>query len=390
MTKPCSGIVRAVEGSSTVAISDRARQLQQAGINVVNLGGGDPDFDTPQHIQEAAITAIKKGFTHYVNSKGTPEIRKAIAGRYRREEGLTYDPATEIIATASGKVALYIALAALVGPGDEVLLLEPAWVSYRPIVQLLGGKPVGVALSIENNYLVGEEVLERHVTAKTKAIIVNSPNNPTGRVLSADERANIARIAARYDLWVITDDIYEKIIYDGRVHRSLASLSGMKERTIVVNGMSKAYAMTGWRLGYLAGPAAAVEEILKVQQHLVTCAASFTQVAGVAALEGGDECVAAMVAEYDKRRREIAAALNAIPGVKCPLPEGAFYFFPRVDYKGMNSFELSEYLLDRAHVAVTPGVAFGQAGEGCIRLTYATSLANLREAVGRIGDALKN
>ncbi len=373
-----------------MAISDRARQLQQEGINVVNLGGGDPDFDTPQHIQDAAVEAIRKGFTHYVNSKGTPEIRKAIAEKYRREAGLTYDPASEIIATASGKVALYIALAALVDPGDEVLLLEPAWVSYRPIVQLLGGVPVGVSLSFENNFLVADEILEKHISAKTKAVIVNSPNNPTGRVLTAAERESIARVAARHDLWVITDDIYEKIIYDGLVHKTLAALPGMQERTIVVNGMSKAYAMTGWRLGYLAGPAAAVGEILKVQQHLVTCAASFTQVAGVAALEGGCGCVDAMVAEYDKRRRTIAAALNAIPGVRCPLPEGAFYFLPCVDYKGMNSFKLAEYLLDVAHVAVTPGAAFGQAGEGCIRLTFATSLANLQEAVRRIDRALKH
>ncbi len=389
MAKPCSSIVRAVEGSSTVAISDRARQLQQEGVNVVNLGGGDPDFDTPQHIQDAAINAIRQGFTHYVNSKGTPELRKAIAEKYRRDEGLTCDPATEIIATASGKVALYIALAALVDPGDEVLLLEPAWVSYRPIVELLCGKPVGVALSYADNYLVSDEILERYVTSRTKAIIVNSPNNPTGRVLSAPERESIARIAARHDLWVIADDIYEKIIYDGRIHKTLAGLPGMRDRTITVNGMSKAFAMTGWRLGYLAGPAAVIEEILKVQQHLVTCAASFTQAAGVAALSGGYGCVSAMVAEYDKRRRLITAALNDIPGVDCPLPEGAFYFFPRVDYKGMNSFELAAYLLDTAHVAVTPGAAFGEAGEGCIRLTYATSLANLQEAVKRIGQVLK-
>ncbi len=390
MTKHCSSIVRAVEGSSTVAISDRARQLQQEGINVVNLGGGDPDFDTPRHIQDAAINAIRQGFTHYVNSKGTPELRKAIAEKYRADEGLAYDPATEIVATASGKVALYIALAALVEPGDEVLLLEPAWVSYRPIVELLSGKPVGVTLDGKDDYLVSDEILAQHVTARTKAIIVNSPNNPTGRVLTAPERESIARLATRHDLWVIADDIYEKIIYDGRVHKALAGLPGMRERTITVNGMSKAYAMTGWRLGYMAGPAAALDEILKVQQHLVTCAASFTQVAGVAALTGGLGCVNAMVAEYDKRRRLIAAALNDIPGVHCPLPEGAFYFFPRIDYKGKNSLELAEYLLDAAHVAVTPGIAFGQAGEGCIRLTYATSLANLQEAVKRIGQALKH
>lgn len=389
MAKPCSSVVHAVEGSTTVAISDRARELQQEGIDVINLGSGDPDFDTPPHIQEAAIKMMKSGFTHYVDSKGTPQLRKAVAEKYRREEGLSYDPSSEIIATASGKVALYIALATLVEPGDEVLILEPAWVSYRPIIQLLNGVPVGVPLQFENNFLITDTIMERYVTKKTKAIIVNSPNNPTGRVLSISELESIKRIAERYDLWVLTDDIYEKIIYDGRVHKTLAALPGMRERTIVINGMSKAYAMTGWRLGYLAGPASIVEEILKVQQHLITCAASFTQVAGVAALEGGYDCINTMVAEYDKRRRAITAALNRIPGISCPLPEGAFYFFPRVDYKGMNSFELAKYLLAVAHVAVTPGIAFGESGEGCIRLTYAISLANLQEAVKRIEQALK-
>ena len=389
MAKPCSSIVHAVEGSSTVAISDRARQLQQEGINVINLGSGDPDFDTPQYIQDAAITSMKSGFTHYVDSKGTPQMRKAVAEKYRREQGLTYDPNKEIIVTSSGKVALYIALSAVVEPGDEVLIFEPAWVSYRPIVQLLNGKPVGVSLKFENNFLINDEIIEQYVTSKTKAIIVNSPSNPTGRVLSEKELASIAGIAQKYDLWVLTDDIYEKIIYDGRTHKTLAALPGMQERTVVINGMSKAYAMTGWRLGYLAGPAGMVKEILKVQQHLVTCAASFTQVGGLAALEGGSDSINTMVAEYDKRRREITAALNSIPGIQCPLPEGAFYFFPRVDYKNMSSFALAKYLLDDAHVAVTPGIAFGNAGEGCIRLTYATSLDNLREAVKRIEQALK-
>lgn len=389
MGKLGSSIVRAVSGSSTVAISDRARQLQQEGISVINLGSGDPDFATPQYIKDAAIKSMESDFTHYVDSKGIPQIRKAIAEKYQQEQGLTYDFNKEIIVTASGKVALYIALTAIVDPGDEVLIFEPAWVSYRPIVQLLQGISVGVPLKFDDNFLISEEIIEKFVTKKTRAIIVNSPSNPTGRILSEAELSSIAKMAKKYDLWVITDDIYEKIIYDGGTHKTLASLPEMKERTIVVNGMSKAYAMTGWRLGYLAGPANIMKEILKVQQHSVTCAASFTQIGGLAALEGGNEAIDLMVSEYDKRRREITATLNRIPGVQCPLPEGAFYFFPRVDYKGMTSLELAKYLLDDAHVAVTPGIAFGEAGEGCIRLTYATSLSNLREAVKRIEQALR-
>jgi len=388
MTKSCSSIVNALRESATVAVSDRARQLQQEGIDIVNLGGGDPDFDTPQHIQEAGIKAIRSGFTHYVNSKGTPEMRKAISEKYQREDSVLYNANSEIIVTASGKVALYIAFTSLINPGDEVLLLEPAWVSYRPVIQLLGGVPVGVPLNVQDNFLVKDDVLESCITDKTKALLINSPNNPTGRVLSSEELESIRRVAIKHDLWVITDDIYEKIIYDGRTQKTIASLPGMRERTIVINGMSKAYAMTGWRLGYLAGPASIVDEILKVQQHLITCGASFSQVAGTAALEGGYDCVNAMVAEYDNRRKEITAALNRIPGIDCPLPEGAFYLFPRVDYKGMNSLELSSYLLDVAHVAVTPGIAFGEAGEGCVRLTYATSLASLKKAVIRIEQAL--
>ncbi len=389
MARLCSSIVHAVHGSSTVAISDHARQLQQEGIDVINLGSGDPDFATPQYICDAGIQAIQQGFTHYVDSKGTPQLRKAIVEKYSREQGLTYDPDKEIIVTASGKVALYISLSAMVEPGDEVLIFEPAWVSYRPIVQLLQGIPVGVPLQFADNFLITEECIEKHISKRTKAIIVNSPSNPTGRVLSQKELESIARIAKKYDLWVLTDDIYEKIIYDGRHHKTLASLPDMQNRTVVVNGMSKAYAMTGWRLGYIAAPVDLVKEILKVQQQLVTCAASFTQVAGQAALAGGPQAINNMVAEYDRRRQLITAALNEIPGVTCPLPEGAFYFFPRVDYKGMDSMEIAKYLLDQAHVAVTPGSAFGQAGEGCIRLTYAISLENLQEAVKRLRIALK-
>lgn len=389
MTKPCSSIVCGVNESSTVAISDRARQLQQEGIDVVNLGGGDPDFATPLHIQTAGIQAIRNGLTHYVNSKGIPEIRKAIAGKIRCDHGLAYQPDHEIIATASGKIALYIALGAVIEPGDQVLILEPAWVSYRPIIQLLGGIPVAVPLKHDNHYFVTEEIIEAFITHKTKAIIINSPNNPTGRVLTEAELNHIARVSGKFDLWVLTDEIYDKIIYDDKKHRTIATLPNMQERTLIINGMSKTYAMTGWRLGYVAGPAAVMEQILKIQQHLITCAASFTQVAGVAALEGGYDCVNQMVAEYSRRRREVTAYLNEIPGIQCPLPEGAFYLFPKVGYKGMNSVELAHYLLNDAHVAVTPGIAFGEAGEGHIRLTFATSMQNLRKAVNRIKRALQ-
>mgnify|MGYP000907134455 FL=1 len=380
--------IGALKGSSTVAISDRARALQQQGVNVVNLGGGDPDFDTPRHIVDAGVEAIRGGQTHYVASQGIPAFRKAIAEKLSRENGLSYDPDREIVATASGKLALYIALESLLDPRDEVLYLEPAWVSYRPLIELIGGCPVAVSLSPADNFAVRSTLLERKITPRTKAILINSPNNPTGRVLGPEELQVIREVALKHDLWVISDEIYEHLVYDGHRHVSIATLPEMRDRTVVVNGMSKAYAMTGWRIGYLAAPSVLSEQILKVQQHVVTCAASFGQIAATEALQGPQDCVKTMRQEYDKRRRRIAEALNSIPGVRCPLPEGAFYFFPEVDYKDYDSWQIAEYLISEAHVAVTPGQAFGEAARKNIRLTYATSMANLLEAVERMRRAL--
>lgn len=380
--------IGALKGSSTVAISDRARSLQQQGVNVVNLGGGDPDFDTPRHIVDAGVEAIRGGQTHYVASQGIPAFRKAIAEKLSRENGLSYDPDREIVATASGKLALYIALESLLDPRDEVLYLEPAWVSYRPLIELIGGCPVAVSLSPADNFAVRSTLLERKITPRTKAILINSPNNPTGRVLGPEELQVIREVALKHDLWVVSDEIYEHLIYDGHRHVSIATLPEMRDRTVVVNGMSKAYAMTGWRIGYLAAPSVLSEQILKVQQHVVTCAASFGQIAATEALQGPQDCVKTMRQEYDKRRRRIAEALNSIPGVRCPLPEGAFYFFPEVDYRDYDSWQIAEYLISEAHVAVTPGQAFGEAARKNIRLTYATSMANLLEAVERMRRAL--
>jgi aspartate aminotransferase len=385
-----SRILEAVTESKTVAISDKARQLQQSGIDVINLGGGDPNFDTPQGIAEAGITAIKKGGTHYVASQGIPELRHAIAGKFLRENGLTYDPNREIIATASGKLALYIALMSVVDPGDEVLIIEPAWVSYVPLVTLLGGVAVLVSLDPADNFTLTKKAIEAVITPKTKAILSNSPNNPCGRVLREDELAVLRDAAIAHDLWLVSDEIYEHLIYDGRRHISPATLPGMRERCVVINGVSKAYAMTGWRLGYLGAPAALAEQILKAQQHVITCAASFTQVAGTEALNGPQDCVAAMCAEYDQRRVKLCDVLNAIPGVHCPRPEGAFYIFPEIDFRGYDSWQLAGFLLDRAGVAVTPGQAFASKAVRNVRMTFATSMENLMNAAQRIKETLAN
>jgi aspartate aminotransferase len=374
--------------SMTVAVSDRARELQQRGVKVVNLGGGDPDFNTPPHIVEAAVTAMNQGLTHYVASKGIPELRKAITAKFQRDNRVAYDPDTEVIVTASGKLALYMTLATMIEPGDEVLYFDPAWVSYEPMIRMLDGIPVGVPLRPEDNFLLDGDVLKSRITPRTKAMILNSPNNPTGRVLTPEELNVVARSAQKHGFWVLSDEIYEHIIYDQHQHISLAALPGMRDLTVTLNGMSKAYAMTGWRLGYLGAPAPLCEQILKVQQHVVTCAPSFVQAAGVAALQGPQGCVAEMVAEYDRRRRFMTDALNALPGVHCPLPEGAFYLFPRVAYRGMDSNALAKFMIEEAHVAVTPGAAFGQTGTQNVRLTFATSMANLRQAAEQLKSAM--
>jgi aspartate aminotransferase len=380
--------IDALSESMTVAVSDRARELQQQGVQVVNLGGGDPDFNTPPHIVEAGAEAMRRGLTHYVASKGIPELRKAIAAKFRRDNQVIYDPETEIIVTAGGKLALYIALAAMVETGDEVLVFDPAWVSYEPMIRMLGGVAVTVPLRPEDNFILDPDGLRRRITPRTRAMILNSPNNPTGRVLTQEELSLAAQSAQEHGIWVLSDEIYEPIVYDRHRHISLAALPGMRDLTVTINGMSKAYAMTGWRLGYLGAPAALCEQILKVQQHVVTCAPSFVQAAGVAALQGPQDCVAEMVAEYERRRRFMTDALNTIPGVDCPAPEGAFYLFPRVRCRGMDSNQLAQWMIERAHVAVTPGSAFGRACTHNIRLTFATSMANLRRATEQIRTAV--
>ena len=388
MAKRWAKKIDSLSESMTVAVSDRARELQQRGVKVVNLGGGDPDFDTPPHIVAAAVAAIDKGLTHYVASRGIPELRKAVTGKFQRDNHVAYDPDTEVIVTASGKLALYITLAAMLEPGDEVLYFDPAWVSYEPVIRMLGGIPAAVPLRPADNFILDGDELKKRVSPRTKAMILNTPNNPTGRVLTVEELDVVARSAREHGYWVLSDEIYEHIIYDRRRHISLASLPEMRDLTVTLNGMSKAYAMTGWRLGYLGAPAPLCEQILKVQQHVVTCAPSFVQAAGVAALQGPQGCVAEMTAEYDRRRRFMTDALNSIPGVHCPLPEGAFYLFPEVAFQGLDSNALAEFMIEKAHVAVTAGSAFGRAGTRNIRLTFATSMANLRQAAEQMKAAM--
>lgn len=380
--------VRDAAPSPTLAVSDRARQLKAEGIDVVDLGGGDPDFITPEHIRNAAIEAMNSGDTHYVASPGTPAFRKAIAAKLKADNGIEVDPNTGILVTPGGKAALFQAAMAFVEPGVDVMILEPAWVSYTPMVELAGGRVVHVGLDPDNGFAVTRDILEQHVTPDSRIILINSPSNPTGRVMTDEELKIIADFARERELLVFTDEIYEKILFDGHRHTSIATFPGMAERTLTFNGLSKAYAMTGWRLGYVAGPAAFIREIAKIHSHSVTCATSFAQAGGVAALAGPQAFIGEMVSAWDRRRRLISDGLNAVKGLRVPTIEGAFYAFVDGRETGLDSATLADRILSEAHVAVVPGIAFGDSGEGHFRLSFATSDEALQTAVERIAALL--
>lgn len=377
-----------VQPSATLAVSDKARAMAQDGIDVIDLGGGDPDFATPAHIVEAAEQAIHQGHTHYVSSRGIKGLLEAIADKLRRDNGLEFDPATEIVVSPGAKLALFAAIMALADSGDDVLILDPFWVSYEPMVQLTNATPVRVPLDKHDHFRVTADALRKHLTPNSKMLIVNTPNNPTGRVLRREELQTIADFAVEHDLLVISDEIYEKIVFDGHEHISIGAFPGMEDRTIVINGFSKAYAMTGWRLGYSAARAPLTREILKVQQHAATCAAAFTEYAGIAALTAAQDVVAEMVETYRQRRDLITAGLNSLPGITCRTIEGAFYAFPDISGTGMSSLDFADMLLEKAGVAVTPGAAFGTSGEGHVRLSFANSTELIERAIERIRRAL--
>ncbi len=366
----------------------RGRELKAAGKDVVSLAGGEPDFDTPAHIVEAGFAAIRAGDTHYPPSFGTPALLKAIVDKLKRENNVHHIAADNIMVTPGAKWALFATLAALVEPGDEVLVLDPSWVSYAPMVQLQRAVPVAVPLSGDDHFQITADLLERYITPKTKAMMVNSPNNPTGRVLTRAEIDAIVYVATTHDLYVISDEIYEHIIYDDHVHYSLGAEPGMAERTIIVNGFSKAYAMTGWRLGWLAGPKPIVKLARIYQTHSAQSAASFTMAAGVAALTGPQECVKEMVAVYDQRRKLVLDAFDEIPGIECPRIEGAFYVFPKFTRTKKNSMEITQALIDEALVVSTPGIAFGAAGEGHVRFSIAERTSDLEKMLGRMAKVV--
>jgi aspartate aminotransferase len=383
--KPLSQRVSSIPASVTLAVNDKAKALQAAGHDVIALAGGDPDFDTPDHITAAALASIEKGGTHYpAPMKGVTPLLEAIAAKMERDNNICVDPKTDVVVTPGGKWGLFLALASIINPSDEILYLEPVWVSYPPMIILAGGIPVPVSLPGERNFQITADLIRAQITPNTKAIMINTPNNPTGRVLTPAELAAVAEVALEADLYVIADEIYEKLVFDGRSHISIGALPGMAERTLTVNGMSKAYAMTGWRLGWLVGPTNIMKVATRMNSQTVSSAAHFTMHAAVAALNGPQDFIAYMRDSYQARRDFMVEALNEIEGVHCRSIEGAFYLFPSFPGSSKNSLELADALLDKAGVAGTPGVAFGRSGEGHVRFSIATAMEDLERAVERL------
>ncbi|MDM5228684.1 aminotransferase [Cytobacillus sp. NJ13] len=354
---------------------------------VISLGVGEPDFITPWSVREAAILSLEQGYTSYTANAGLMELRDEIAGYMQKGFGVSYSPRSEIIVTVGASQALDIALRAILDPGDEVIVVEPSFVSYVPLVALAGGVPVQVQTLKENGFKILPEQLEKVITDRTKAIILCSPNNPTGTMLSGSELEAIAQIAEKYDLLVLSDEIYAELAYDGE-YTSFAAISEMKKRTILISGFSKGFAMTGWRLGFVCAPETISQAMLKIHQYAMMCAPTMAQFAALEALKTGRSDVEDMKKSYKRRRNYFVQSLNEL-GLTCHVPGGAFYAFPSIESTGLSSEEFAEKLLLEEKVAVVPGNIFGESGEGHVRCSYATSMELLQEAIKRIGLFLK-
>lgn len=374
-------------------LSDKCKEIKPSGIRkffdiantldgVISLGVGEPDFQTPWSIRRAAITTLEKGKTVYTANAGLIQLRRSISDYLNRKINVDYNPDKEIIVTVGGSEAIDLGIRAIVDPGDEVLVVEPSFVCYKPIIELMHGVPVVIETKIEDEFRLTAEALKAKITDKTKLLILPFPNNPTGAVMNRKDLEAIADVIRDTNIMILSDEIYSELTYDGR-HVSIAEIEGMKERTILVNGFSKAYAMTGWRLGYLAGPAPVIKQMLKIHQYAIMCSPTISQYAAVEAMENCDGEVSKMVNEYNIRRRWIVNAFNEI-GLDCFEPMGAFYVFPSIKSTGMTSQQFCEDLLYKHKVAVVPGDAFGECGEGHIRVSYAYSLKHLMDAIERI------
>lgn len=366
----------------------RARALEAKGKNIVHLEIGEPDFDTPGNIVDSAVKALKEGAHHYGPSAGIPELRTAIARYVSRTRRIEVDPA-EVVVTPGAKPIIFFIALALLDPEDEVLYPNPGFPIYESMIEYLGARAIPVPLIEEKNWALDIDALSRNLNAKTKLLILNSPQNPTGGVIPLDNLHQVAELAHRYDFMILSDEIYSRILYSGEYH-SITSLPGMKERTILLDGFSKIYAMTGWRLGYGVMRADLASQMAKLQTNSNSCTATFTQLAGIEALEGDQQKPEAMVEEFRRRRDLIVNGLNKIPGFNCKMPDGAFYAFPNVQKLGLPSKKLADLLLEEAGVGCLSGTAFGAFGEGYLRFSYANSQDNIREALRRIEKTVKD
>ena len=378
MRNPLSKKVETIQPSGIRKFFDIVSEME----DVISLGVGEPDFDTPWHIRDEGIYTLEKGRTFYTSNSGLKELRVAIAEYLRRRFEVSYDPLHEILVTVGGSEGIDVALRAMLDPGDEVLIPEPCYVSYVPCVVLADGVPVTIELKEENQFRLTKEELLAAITDKTKILVMPFPNNPTGGVMRREDLEEIAQVCIEKDIYVLSDEIYSELTY-GADHVSIASLPGMKERTLLINGFSKSYAMTGWRLGYICAPQVIVEQMTKIHQFAIMCAPTNSQYAAVEALRHGDADVAQMRTAYDQRRRYLMHAFKEM-GLSCFEPFGAFYVFPCIKEFGMSSDEFATRLLEEEHVAVVPGSAFGACGEGFVRISYAYSLENLKLAMERL------
>ncbi|HEY3422601.1 MAG TPA: aminotransferase class I/II-fold pyridoxal phosphate-dependent enzyme [Methanocellaceae archaeon] len=378
-------------------IAKKVRDLPPSGIrkffdiastvkDVISLGVGEPDFITPWRVREASIYGVEKGKTTYTSNWGLIELREQISTYENEGTGIDYDPAKEILVTTGVSEGIDLAIRAITDPGDEVLIVEPSYVSYKPCVIMAGGEPVSVSTRLENDFKVRKEDLEKYITPRTRAIIMNYPNNPTGSIMTQKDLEEVADVAVEHDLMVISDEVYEKLTYEGR-HVSIASLNGMRDNTILLNGFSKAFAMTGWRLGYACGNDEVIEAMMKIHQYTMLCAPITAQLGAIEALKNGQPEMLEMVREYNRRRRVIVKGFNDL-GMSCFEPKGAFYAFPSIRSTGLTSEKFAERLLFEEGVVVVPGNVFGESGDGHLRCSYAASMENIKEALSRMAKLL--
>ncbi len=378
MRNPLSDTIVQIKPSGIRKFFDIVSEMKDA----ISLGVGEPDFDTPWHVREEGIYSLEKGKTFYTSNSGLKELRQEICNYLKRSQDITYDPLHEVLITVGGSEAIDIGLRAMINPGDEVLIPQPSYVSYEPCALLTGAKPVIINLKAENEFRLTAKEVEDAITDKTKILILPFPNNPTGAIMEKEDLEAIADVVIKHDIYVMSDEIYAELTYKGK-HVSIASLPGMKERTILINGFSKAYAMTGWRLGYACGPEAIIKQMTKIHQFAIMCAPTTSQYAAVEALKNGDADVDMMRESYNQRRRFLVNAFKEM-GLECFEPFGAFYIFPCIKEFGMTSDEFATRFLEEEKVAVVPGTAFGDCGEGFLRISYAYSLEKLKLAIGKL------